>query len=269
MRSFFRLAICGAAVLFLVTDCDRIVGGPPRGVAVAADTSGTRVQITWSPPSEGTPDSYLVYFRSARDSGYILLDAIGDTAYLHDPQGETGAYRVEAQFGSETYRPAGDPSTVPFFTDTLTVSVLGGPGNPGFGWDRGSGAGGTSPMLELGDTVAVDLYATRYRNDTIYIASPDMAPGDSAGNVPPGEWRANSFTRPLPTGQDPLPRVNSVEYVGFRPVPDTSMLPMIMGCFLEDGRFALVRVTDVNRFVGEVRIQTWFQNVKGLRLLYH
>ena len=147
--------------------------------------------------------------------------------------------------------------------------MLGGSGNSGFGWDRADGAAGTSPMLDLGDTVSVDLYVTRHGKDSIYIASPDMAPGDSAGNVPPGEWRENSFTKPLPTGQDPLPKYNSVEYIGFRPVPDTSKLPMIAGCCLEDGRFALVRVTGVNKFVGEVRMQAWFQSVKGLRLLYH
>jgi hypothetical protein len=269
MRTILILAVCGAAALSVMTNCDRIAGGPPRAVAVGADTSGTMVLITWSPPSEGTPDSYLVYFRSARDSGYVMLDAIDDTTYLHDPEGETGVYRVEAQFGSETYRPGTEPSTVPFFTDTVTVSILGGSGNPGFGWNRAGGAGSTSPMLDLGDTVAVDLYVARYGNDSFHIASPDMAPGDSAGNVPPGEWRVNSFTKPLPTGQDPLPRYNSVEYIGFRPVPDTSKLPMIMGCCLEDGRFALVRITGVNRFVGEVRIQSWFQNVAGLRLLYH
>jgi hypothetical protein len=268
MRTILILAACGA-VLSVVTNCDRIVGGPPRSVSIAADTSGTMVLLTWSPPSEGTPDSYLVFFRSARDSGYVMLDAIDDTAYLHDPLGETGVYRVEAQFGSDTYRPAVEPSTVPIFTDTVTVSMLGGSGNPGFGWDRADGAAGTSPMLDLGDTVSVDLYVTRHGKDSIYIASPDMAPGDSAGNVPPGEWRENSFTKPLPTGQDPLPKYNSVEYIGFRPVPDTSKLPMIAGCCLEDGRFALVRVTGVNKFVGEVRMQAWFQSVKGLRLLYH
>ncbi|UCG44269.1 MAG: hypothetical protein JSU73_06600 [candidate division WOR-3 bacterium] len=269
MRTILAFAICGAAAVSVVTNCDRIVGGPPREIAVAADTSGTKVQITWSPPSEGTPDRYLVYFSSARDSGYVMLDATGDTTYLHDPEGETGTYRVEAQFGGETYRPAGEPSTVPVFTDTVTVSILGGSGNPGFGWNRAGGAGATSPMLDLGDTVLVDLYVTRYENDSIHIASPDMAPGDTAGNVPPGEWRENSFTRALPTGHDPLPKYNSVEYVGFRPVADTSMLPMTVGCWLEDGRFALVRITGVNRFVGEVRMQSWYQRVTGLRLLYH
>ena len=44
---------------------------------------------------------------------------------------------------------------------------------------------------------------------------------------------------------------------------------MIAGCRTEQGFFAMVNVTQLRIQQNEVRLQTWFQPVHGLRLLGH
>ena len=243
-----------------------IPGGPARNLSLQAETDST-VRLTWSPPDEGVPNLYRVMFQPVGQSPVVALET-NDTTCAHDPVGMTGRYRVLARFGGAYFEPAETLSTIPVHSGTTTVGELSGTGKPGCGWP---GPGRIAATYDMSDTAWVDLvefYVTDFKpgssGPTYYLASPVLAPADSGGSVPAGRWYGTSFAE-LADEQGPVPPVGDSAWRSSARVPDA----MIAACQTEQGYYAMVKVTQLRTQQKDVRLQTWFQSVHGLRLLRH
>ncbi|MEO0077574.1 MAG: hypothetical protein ABIK86_01045 [candidate division WOR-3 bacterium] len=245
-------------------------GRVPVNVRVEAATDST-VGILWRSPAEGTPDRYSVYFKPLGETVYALVAETTENEYVHDPQGRTGSYRVSAWFGGEEYVASNSPGTIPIHTDTIAVAELNAAGNSGCGWERATGKVRTFPMRNVDSQNRVDFYITDFKpavsNQLPYsIASPDMGPSDPAGVVPVGCWRRTFFTDPLASENGPLPAYAPNTYFNY---VDVYRTPCVVGCYTQDGYYALIRVIETNRENSWVQLETWFQPVAGLRIIQH
>jgi len=267
--------ICVLAVSALVqVQCESLVGGMPTNVKIEALTD-TSVKITWSAPTEGTPDKYTVNFMEVGAASYSQLAEVTTTMYEHSPNGATGSYKVTAVFSSNTYDGA-IVKSAPVSTAATTVAELNASGNSGYGWSMSSGAGATYSMDEAANAPNVDFYitdfATGFAGSPYNIASPDLAlstpdPG-AAGVVEPGAWRVNAFADRVTDPQAALPKyVQGQSYYGYTALDvDPAFVP---GYLKTEGYYALVKISGRNQGAGTVQVETWFQLVKGLRLIKH
>ena len=241
-------------------------GGPPTTVQLGSANSGLGVLVCWNQPSEGKPDKYLVYFRSLDESTYSVVGDTTDLSYIHNPHGLTGSYKVAAVFWTQSYFSTCEPSTVPIATDTTTIAELDTSGNSGYGWSRTSGSGQTYSMIEKSNAPFVDFYITdssvgsrRFPYET---ASPSLAPNDPSGRVEPSSsWKSTWFTPPLTGAIETLPAQ------GYERSTRITRTPTVVGCHTQDGYSALIEVTEVNAGAASIRAVTWFQKVRGLRLV--
>lgn len=264
----------GTLALFVVIalpSCG-VLGGPPGGIQLQADTTGTGVVLLWTSPSEGPPDRYLVFFTPLNGVEELVAETTA-TACGHDPVGRTGSYRVEARYGEEGYSAAERPSTVPVYTDTVRLDELNiSGGRAGFGWSRTTGQGAVHDMREAGSAPRVDLYLTDTRqgsNSRPYaLFSPAASDKDqgAAGVISPAEWKAGYFSDHRPDEQAALPAIAESLYFDYT---DITGIPFNAACYLPDGYFALVKVTEVDTDSGYARLVAWFQSVPGLRLIQH
>jgi hypothetical protein len=267
------VAVCVVAVTALVmTRCTSVTGRAPTDATLAAATDST-VTVSWTAPTEATPDKYYVAFMATGASTYTDVDTTPNgttTSYVHYPAGQTGTYKVTAVFGSTTYDASTTPSTASIATTVLTVSELNASGNSGYGWDRTTGVAVTYPMTVAGNADGVDFYITDFaagHAGTIYsIASPGLGPSDSGAVVPPGSWKANRFSNALANERDPLPAHSVTTYFDYT---DLTTDPILVGCYTADGYYALVKLSGINTGAGTVSVQSWFQTIKGLRLIQH
>jgi hypothetical protein len=264
------LATLAGLMLVVWFACDRLDPRAPRDLAVSAATDST-VRLQWAEPSDGTPEAYLIYFRPTGDELYGLVAETLATEFEHLPQGRTGRYRVAARFGPATYESDVEPVTTPAATGLATLAELNEIGNSGLGWNRVTGKGRTYSMRNADNRDRTDFYITDFRPASLpelpyAVASPSMGPADAGAVVPADTWRSNRFTDPLPDTESVLPSASVPVYYHYT---DISQLPCNIGCFTADSHYALVRVLEVDSADGWVRLQTWFQQVKGLRLLAH
>ncbi|MBN2537846.1 hypothetical protein JXB37_06180, partial [candidate division WOR-3 bacterium] len=212
------------------------------------------------------------YFMAVDAGSYTLADETSATVYVHDPMGKTGRYKVEAQFGSDTYAGTTNPTSVPADNATMTVAELNAAGNAGYGWDMTGGDATTYSMTEAGTAPKVDLYisdfATGYAGPTYSVVSPDMAESDpgNTGFVPSAAWKVNSFSDPVTNENGPLPRHSQTTYFNYTDITQT---PLLLGAYTADGYYAMFKVTSINSGTGEVQAESWFQLVQGLRLIQH
>jgi len=265
------LVLLGSCVL-LTPSCS-ILGGPPREVQLGADETGVKVLLVWDTPIEGTPDEYIVYFRPREDTVYLQIEKTTANNSQHDPQGRTGDYRVEARFGPDAYMSA-KVTTIPVHTETTAVYELNAAGLSGFGWDS-AGRGRAYSMLETANAESVDFYITDFTTAServpYCIASPDTAPLDPGGIVPEADWRRVGFSDSIPHSREnepvPEPTSDPYNYYNLTQIPSA---PMLVAVFSPtDDQYALVRIEKVDPSMGEVRVETWFQPVKRLRLVDH
>lgn len=268
----FLLGLC--FVCLIVAPSCSILGGPPRDVQLGADETGIGVLLVWDTPAEGTPDEYLVYFCPRGDTVYGQIDKTTANNSQHDPQGQTGDYRVDARFGLDTYQSA-EMTTIPVHTQTTALYERDAVGLFAFGWDS-AGKGKAYDMLDTANVDSVDFYITDFSSGSeripYAIASPDMAPSDSGETVLPAGWRVVGFSDPISHSRenDPLPEPNTptdTNYFNYTLIDSAPMLVAVHP--LVDDQFALVRVEKVDPSMGEVRVETWFQPVKRLRLISH
>ncbi len=267
------MAACAFAALVAVTlvsvQCDLVSGGPPTEVQIVAD-SDTTVVLVWAPPAEGTPSAYLVSFKEVGKQAYAPLGQTEDTIFFHNPHGVTGSYKVMAQFGGETYEALTKPSTVPILTDTLFQGELNAATSAGYGWRRETGVGAVFAMDDELNEKEVDFYITDFNSGfsgpKYWIASPDLGPTDPGGGVPVAGWRVSGFTPALVYEDMPLPAYSPSYYLEKQRI-DT--VPVAVACRTEDGYFALVKFTRQETGLGRVQVKSWFQLVKGLRLIKH
>lgn len=245
-------------------------GMEPLNLRLEAATDST-VKVIWSVPIDATPDKYLVYFRAVGETNYSLVAETTANLWIHNPSGTTGWYRVEAKFGTETYAASTNPGTVPVRTDTVALAELNAAGNAGYGWDRNTGRGRTYPMTSIGSAGSADLYVTDFRptgaNQQPYsIASPDMGPGDLGNVVPTDSWRVGAFSDTLPGQCAMPPSYTPTSYLNYTDILQT---PCSVGCFTADSHYALVKVLAVDVDSCWMRVETWYQTVRGLRLTRH
>jgi hypothetical protein len=244
-----------------------IPGGRAWNLSLAAATD-TTVQLTWSAPTEGVPSLYRVMFRPVGGTYNLVLET-ADTSCEHDPGGLTGEYRVLARFGGAYFEPEDTLSTVPVPTNSTWVDELNGSGKPGHGWPAPGRTGVTYDMSDTAWVDQVEFYITDFKagsgGPTYYVASPDLAPGDSGGGVPAGRWHVTSFAE-LTSEQGPVPPSGDSAWRTSARVPDA---PTCTACRTQQGYYAIVKVTQVRIAQADVRLETWFQPVQGLRLLRH
>jgi len=261
---------CFCLIALFLIRCDSIVGSAPTNVTIEATTDNT-VKIKWTAPSEGNPDKYMINFKEVGTSSWITEDEPAGTAteYTHDPADKTGDYMVVAKFGSDEYE-SGEVSTIPEHTSAIAVSELNAAGNSGYGWDRTGGSGSSYSMTIAGNAASVDFYisdfAIGYAGPTYSVTSPDLGPSDPTNVVPAGGWRVNGISTNAVSEQGPLPAHVTGNYVSYT---DISTDPILLGVWTADNNFALVKASGVNLGAGTVQIETWFQKVKGLRLIQH
>jgi hypothetical protein len=271
--------VAALAALVAIQGCG-VLGGPPTGVAVSAGPgdSDSTVMVSWTTPAEGSPDKYMVYFRSVADSGYTFLGEATATSYAHNPHGVTGQYKVAAVFGQDTYEGAEKPTTIPVQSDAALFEINADSSRCGFGWNRDSGVGGVFAMTESANCAYVDFYVSDLQvgvGGPLNTVSPNMHvdtidPG--AGIVPSAAWRANGFSNPLPDAQSPVtaykPKPNSTYFI----YTQITTQPCYIGCYTAGDtmkHYALIQVDSADKASGQVWLKSWYQLVSGLRLMRH
>lgn len=249
-------------------------GGPPLDLTVAAATDST-VRLSWSPPAEGTPSGYKVYFKPVNGSGFQMVESVpgSNSSAIIDPDGETGLYTSSAIYsGGDEKFCADTVTTIPVHTSSLTVYELNATGNGGYGWDPATGAAALYSMSEQASAAHVDFYITEfteeYGNTPYSVASPDEAVNDpgNTGFVPNGNWKSNRFGYPVSNENSPLPSYSAELYFNFSDILTT---PLLMPVYIQDNHYALAKFTNVNPASGQVEVESWYQPVQGLRLIKH
>ena len=251
--------------------------GSPTHLTLSAPTDST-VKITWLPPTDTAwkPISYIVRFR---ETGAPLYHKVGEDTLLmlslvHDPVHRTGSYIVAAVYATNETIPSTEaPSTAPHWT-SLTVpefSVTGG--TAGYGWDRTTGEASLYDMSIPDSSNKVDLYFTDFAlgfaGPSFYVASPDTAPYDPGGSVPAVFWHNTKFIHlDSLAGEDSiLPGALTSDY---RKSSLLDSLPrFVAGHTTADDYYALLYVTAIDTVNGTADIESWFQKIKGLRLIEH
>jgi len=285
MKRLIPAALIGVAALtalFTIQGCG-VLGGPPTGVAVSAGPgdSDSTVMVSWTTPAEGSPDKYMVYFRSAADTGYSAIGETTATSYAHNPHGATGQYKVAAVFGLDTFPGAEKPTTVPIPTDEIALFEINADSSRcAFGWSRDSGFGKVYSMIDSANCAVVDFYVSDLAagtGGTINIVSPNKAHPDTGasidtgafGIVPRAAWKSNGFSNPVsaetvPSYQAPPSATYFIYTQVAQPVP--------FGVYTAGDtvkHYAFIQVDSVNAAAGKIWLKTRFQLVPGLRLLRH
>lgn len=262
------LFVIGSALL-IFTGCEEITGGKPTNVTLEA-VNDTLVKITWTAPTEGTPDKYIVYFKAKGTANYTNVTEVTTTTYTHYPAGSTGDYYVTAKFGSKTYD-SDVKSTIPIHGASTAVGELNATAKSGYGWSRTDGTKETYSMITAASAPNVDFYITNFtvNNWTVtpyYIASPDV--GRSSVDsvlVPAATWRVNTISLPITTTPiTVLPPHSTANYHNFQEI---TAYPTFVAVKTADGYYALVKISGPPTTNGEVQVESWFQLVKGLRLI--
>ncbi len=257
------------AVLPMVS-CERGQTGAPQNFEIAANSTGDKVVLSWDEPSEGVPDEYVIYFDEGGTGTFDTVATTTDLEYTHDPQGKTGKYKVAARLGDNEYD---SPvlSTIPIHTASMELAELNAAGNSGYGWDRTSFSGTTYSMTQSANAPSVDFYLSNwyagYQQLPYGIWAPDQGPSDPGGVVPTGNWKATAIGKFLLTNENAiLPEHTTTNYVQY---VDMTSFPALVAIYTTDGYYALVKVPAEPSTDGKVNVETWFQSVKGLRLIAH
>ena len=271
-KIWLALTICFAALL-VFNGCGETTTGAPLNIAIEAHTDGLQVILTWEEPDADEPDTYIIYFRAGGAAGdWDSVDAVDALTYTHDPEEETGDYRVASVYGDEEFN-SGTVTTTPVHTGAVSVSELNAAGNSGYGWAlSGDFTGSTYSMENATNAPFVDFYVTDFATGTAtsdwYVASPNEGPNDPGGVVPAGSWRQSWVTDPITDPQAALPAYSATTY--FNWTPDIEVDPTFVGIYLDDeGYFGLIKFSGVNTGNGTIQAETWIQEVEGLRLIAH
>ncbi len=265
---FYLFGLLVTTAGFLLTRCG-VIGGPPKNLQIAAATDST-IQLVWTTPAEGVPDSFLIYFCPVNESVFGIVGDTSANTFIHNPNGRTGRYLVVAVFAGKEYK-SDTATTIPVHTEAKIISELDGTGNAGYGWSPDSGYARSYSMRDTANASKIDLYITDFTtgsNLPYYIASPTMGPSDPSGVVPSDTWRKTGFTDPLIDENAPLPKIDTAYYFIFSRIP--TVLPAFFGVYTTaDDHYALIKVTRANSANATVEIESWFQLVPGLRLIQH
>jgi len=272
MKRIYTLILATILLVGIIPmmSCEEGQTGAPKNFAITASSDGSKVVLTWDEPTEGVPDEYVIYFDEGGTGTFDTVATTTDLEYTHDPAGKTGKYKVAAKLGDNEYD-SDVLSTIPVNTPAKSLSELNASGNSGYGWGRDNGTGETYSMDLSSSATSVDFYLTDFAagwTGTWRISSPDMGPGSADSTViEPGAWRANGISDPITDPQAPLPEyIEGTTYFNYT---DLTTDPQYLAVRTADGYFALIKCSGKNASAGTINIETWFQSVKGLRLIAH
>lgn len=257
--------------LMPMVGCEKGETGAPRNFEIAANASGDKVVLSWDEPSEGVPDEYVIYFDEGGTGTFDTVATTTDLEYTHDPAGKTGKYKVAAKLGDTEYD-SKVLSTIPYHTPATSLSELNAAGYSGYGWDTTTFTGSTYSMTNAANAPSVDFYLSDWAQGytgTFGIWAPDQGPSDpgGVGVVPQGSWKATKIGKTLLTDEQAiLPAHSTTTYAQY---VDMTSYPALVAIYTTDGYYALVKVPSAPSADGKVQVETWFQGVKGLRLIAH
>ncbi|KPK69611.1 hypothetical protein AMJ87_10235 [candidate division WOR_3 bacterium SM23_60] len=270
-KIWLALTICFAALL-VFNGCGETETGAPMNLEIEAANDGLQVVLSWEAPDADEPDGYIIYFRPVGTSDWLVGDTVDALTYTHDPNEETGDYRIAAYYGDDEFN-SGTVTTIPVHTGAVSISELNAAGNSGYGWAiSGDFTGSTYSMADASNAPFVDFYVTDFAAGTAnsgwYVASPNEGPNDPGGVVPDDSWRQSWVTDPITDPDAALPAYGATTY--FNWTPDIEVDPTYVGIYLDnEEHFGLIKFSGVNTGNGTIQAETWFQTVQGLRLVAH
>ncbi len=242
---------------------------PPRRLRLSA-SAGVMVRLSWDRGRNPDSTQYRIWFRPQWSRDFSVVGTANASQSVHDPAGETGDYTVSASYGTEELFGPDTLSTIPVFTDTVVLVELNLEQMAGYGWDSVAGRGRPGSMRDTSQAGLIDLYLTDlapgYLGPSYYLASPSLGPDDPGGVVLPGRWRETRMVGIFGSPQEPLPEFDSLYY---QRVVDVSSFIAHVAVHTPEGYYALVTTygPDLNR--GTIPVRSWFQRVRGLRLIRH
>ncbi len=243
--------------------------GPPVLLPLSTDF-GVDVMLRWDPGRNQDSVLYSVWFRALGNEEFTLATIGYRSRAIHDPAGRTGWYTVSARLGDDELFAAETLSTVPVFTDSLMVLELNAGREAGYGWDLETGSGGLFPMDDTGSAAQVDFYFTDrspgHNGPSFWLSSPRLGPEDPGGLVPRGDWRTTWLYTLWGSGQEPVPEFDSLLY---REEALVNPGQIYYAVHTSDQYYALVLTENPDPDQGLVVVYSWFQPVRGLRLLRH
>ncbi len=250
---------------------DTITIEPPTNLRILADNSGKMVVLIWEASLTENIDGYRIYFKpiGGQFEQIATLDpSVTQTAI--NPLGETGYYHVTAFRGEIESEPTEDVSTIPIHTSSMTIYELDSGGNSGCGWNRETGEGMTYAMNVSANARYVDFYmtnfATGYSALPYYLSSPDISQFSRDSIViPNAPWKVNgilSISSELADSLLPAPG-NYYAYVEL-------LGDSYYAVHAEDNYYGVIHtINPPNISDGTQSIETWFQLIRGLRLVKH
>lgn len=272
------LLIMGAGICDKKSDGDGEVPGYVMNPNLLSWGDGLCVRIGWEEPEFGSPliQGYRVYFAPLGGIFTMIADSLTSTVYIHEPLDTltwtyTSGYYYVTAFNDNGEGDAVDTlNTIPIYTHTLTVGELDNQYDwySGYGWDRSSFVGSKHTMHLESSANLVDFYISDLHagwSGEYNLVSPhsnDLIAWDDSV-IPDASWRATGIYMIGP-------------YYPSIAAPDTfsyyqSLALIDQGSYYvmstQDGYYAAVRVTYMDIDSGIVNIDSWFQGIKGLRIL--
>jgi len=231
---------------------------------------GTDVVLRWDTGRNRDSVLYLVWFRALENDEFVLTSVGPGSRSIHDPAGRTGWYTVSARFGEEVLFASETLSTVPVFSECILVPELNIGPEAGYGWNAETGSAGLYPMDDTASAAQVDFYFTDlgpgHSGPSFWLSSPRLGPEDPGGVVPPGDWKRTWLNLLWGSGQEPLLEFDSLLYSENVAVDPGRVYYAV---YTDDRHYGLVRTSDLDPGRGTVTVHSWFQPVRGLRLLRH
>jgi hypothetical protein len=260
--------IMAAVVAAAIVGCAP-TGNGPQNIDLLAE-GDSLVRVTWQAPASGSPDGYLVFFRSSGTSQFKkVADSVVSLEYVHDPAGLTGQYRVGAQFGGAV-RYGATVSSTPIHQEATTIGELNSAIAAGYGWRRIDGVAHSYTMTSAASARYVDIYMTNFARDLgttpYFVAGPQEGTQDPGSVVPPAPWQPCGVSALLDSDREPLPAYSNGTYFNYVELAGN---PAIFACRTSDGYYAVVKVSGIDNSRGTARVESWFQTIQGLRLLQH
>jgi hypothetical protein len=233
-------------------------------------SAGTQVKLRWNASRHDDSVDYRIWFRHLDSSRFRCVDSADHTSYVHEPLAQTGDYTVSARLDSAEEFAADTLSTIPVATDTIVLPELNRDSLAGYGWDASTRLGRRRTMrdsLRAGEAAFYFTdFAPGWSGPFYYLASPDLGPQDPGGVVPAGPWPSTGFFPLWGSNQDPLPEYDSLLY---QDAVDIGSVRTDVAVHVADGYYALVATLGPDTGTGSVRVLSWCQAVRGLRLIRH
>jgi len=247
-----------------------LIGFPPFSAPANLRISafqGILVRLRWDKGRTHDSVKYAVWFRQVDSSGFRLVDTVFGMSYIHDPVYTTGYYTVSARFREIELFASETLATVAVFTDTLVLAELNATGFSGYAWDSVSGQGFLVSMHDTGSARVCRFYLTDFEPDSsghrYFIASPHLAPFDSGGVAPEGNWERTYLLNFTGNIRTPLPDFDSTVY---RDRVELGQERTDIALYSAGANYALISVFPANG--ARVKVVSWVQMVKNLRLIY-